>query len=621
MKKALFFFIVTLFIKCGNLTSKQDILKKTKEVVFLQKEAGKSSGDSIFYYLKKAEKILNNYSEISDTLFIENTFLKGYYYKQKNNLDSARFFFHKTIDFVKKPNNRARNRVYFRYAWEMEELKDNVTNAISIAQKFIEITDEKKYVGDLVYAYNFLERVQLDLGNNKEALYYNTKTSKAAIQSSNIDMFMVTQISKASIYRRLHREEEAFILLDSLNKISCSIDSKRQLYRGYGVLNFYEGNFKKASKYYKDVIQLTKKQYQENKTNQSEIEYNYNLLESYTNISEAYLELKDYKLTEKYLDSTKSNITINSYQPFVDFYYSLRFLLNYRTKENEKAVLREYEELIRNNKKRHQKKVNEKLYALTLANEKEKIAITEKNETEINNIKLIASLGILGLLMLIGYLFFRQRRYRFQKQEMQMQQRLLRSQMNSHFTFNTLSVIQNEIKENQEIATGYLLKFSRLLRLTLTNSLYNYVEVQDELEVLRKYLDLQLFRFPNEFEYIIKLENFEEDDLLFIPPMLIQPFIENSIEHGVSKINYKGEIIIKLTLIDKYIYCVIEDNGIGLNESKNIYKESVSTNLIFNFIYKATKQKVRVLDKKNQNLKDSGVIVEFLIPYKFSEYD
>ena len=113
-----------------------------------------------------------------------------------------------------------------------------------------------------------------------------------------------------------------------------------------------------------------------------------------------------------------------------------------------------------------------------------------------------------------------------------MQQRLLRSQMNPHFTFNTLYAIQNQIKKDPEGAKDYMLKFSRLLRLILENSMQNYVQLEKEIDSLKKYMDLQLLRFPSKFNYQITLKDIEEDDLIFIPPMLMQPFVENSIEHG-----------------------------------------------------------------------------------------
>ena len=119
-----------------------------------------------------------------------------------------------------------------------------------------------------------------------------------------------------------------------------------------------------------------------------------------------------------------------------------------------------------------------------------------------------------------------------------MQQRLLRSQMNPHFTFNTLYAIQNKVKDDQKIASDYLLKFSRLLRLILENSMQDYVLFENEIDSLKKYMDLQLFRFPNKFTYEVIYKSLEEDEFIFIPPMLLQPFIENSIEHGFSDIDY-----------------------------------------------------------------------------------
>ncbi len=623
MKKRGFFLIILSFIVgCNRFNSKEKVKYKTKEVIELQEKAKKSVIDSIPFFVKKAQKIIENVPALPDTLRIENSFLKGYYFKQVEEIDSARYYFYNVINLIKKPNNRTRNRIYFQNAWEMEEMENNLTNAISIAQKFIEISDEEKYTNDLVYAYNYLERANLDLGNYKESLRYNTKALNTAKKSSNIYMYMIISNSKAyTYYYNLKKKKEAFELLDSLKTIDCGLDAKRQLYRTYGILNYEEGDFNKAIEFYETVLRLTKKISRQTKTNESKVDYNYNLLESYNNISEAHIKLKNYNTAAKYLDSTKSIINTNSYQPYVNTYYRLRFLLNYRTKANEEDVLSEYNALIALNKKKHQEKIEEKLYALTLANEKEKQVISEKNTIEVRNIKLIALLGFLILLMIIGYLFYRQRNYKFQKQEIKIHQRLLRAQMNSHFTFNMLSLIQNKIVTNQELAVNYLLKFSRLLRLILNNSLYNYVLLEDELELLRKYIDLQLFRFPDKFNYKIELENFEEDELLYIPPMLIQPFIENSIEHGFLGIDNGGEILIRLRLQRKYIYCEIEDNGAGLKDSSNTYKKSISTNLIFKFIHKITKQKVILLDKKSRETKESGVIVKFLIPYKLSEND
>ncbi|CAM1340831.1 histidine kinase [Tenacibaculum amylolyticum] len=624
-KTGTFFIVILLLVGCNFLSPTKNLENKANEISKLQKLARKGpNNDSTLFYIKKSQELLNRSLETLDTLHLENIYLKGYYFKRENNLDSARFYFHETIKQVKKHKGVSRSLVYFRNAWEMEELLNKKGNAISIAKDYIEIYENegKRYASNLAYAYNYLERVSLDLQDFKEASKYNEKTLKVSKQAGDLDIYTTAACSKISRYYFLKRKDEAFKLLDSINKLELGTDAKRQIKRSYAILNFYEGKLSLAIEYYKNVIELTKLFKKEKYLEVSEADHNYNFLEAYTNISEAYIENKDYESAKKYLDTTKSIITINSYEPYVDFYYSLRFLLHYNTKKNQNDVLEEYKELISDNREILRKNIGEKLYALQLANEKEKKALEEKNELEVRNIKLFAFSGITVLLLVIGFLFYRQRNYKFERQEVQMQQRLLRSQMNSHFSFNTLSVIQNQIQENQELAANYLTKFSRLLRLLLSNSLSNYVLFEDELELLKKYLDLQLYRFPNEFEYTIELENFEEDDLLYIPPMLMQPFIENSIEHGFVGIDYKGIIKIQLKLIDdKYLSCIIDDNGIGLQSIKKEYKTSVSTDLISKFTKKVTKQEISILDKKKLNSKESGVRVEFLIPYKVTNND
>ncbi|SNR15552.1 tetratricopeptide repeat-containing sensor histidine kinase [Tenacibaculum jejuense] len=630
-KTGAFFLFILICISCSYNKDLDTTESKLQAIKSLQKKSRKAKKDSILYYIDKADKIFNKNPKINDSLLLENLFLKGNYYKKQNNLDSARHYFHKTISLVKKPNSSSRTIFFFRSAWEMENLKGNITNAISIARNFIEISDKEKFKKDLIYAYNYLARKNLIFGKYQEALQFNNKILKIADEINNVDMYVITAIAKSRILSYyLKEKEKAVTLLDSLSKIDCSIDSKRQIYRRYGVLNFYNNDFTKAISYYKKVIQLTKEQGVLSKSFERKIDFNNNLIEAYNNISEAFLKIKKNDIATKYLDSVKPLLDVNTKKVHIISYMKYRFLIHNRTLKNEDDILKEYLSFIKESTKQQEEKINEKLYALELANEKEKIAIQEKNKTiidnvklESRNIKLIALSSVALLLLVTGYLFYRQRNYAYERQEMQIQQRLLRSQMNSHFSFNTLSVIQNQFYGDQNIAVSYLGKFSRLLRLLLTNSLQNYVLIEDELDLLKRYIELQLFRFPDSFEFNIALENFEEDDILYIPPMLIQPFIENSIEHGFSTINYKGCIHIRLKLLEKYIECVIEDNGAGLQKQRveGKEKESVSTDLISNFIYKTTKQKIIILDKKKRNKEENGVYVKFLIPYKLTNND
>ncbi len=599
-------FVLSLFA-CEKADSEQDVLNEIEKINKLHALERKGSNDSALFYLSKARKIIDSNNILPDTLLMENIFRKGYYYKQINQLDSATHYFHKTINLIKKPNNRARNTIYFRNTWLTDEAYKRDANAINVAKRFIEISGEKNK--GLTYAYNLLERLHLDMGDTEKALFYNAKALKAAKESSNEGMFMIALKAKAKFLYNSGKKEQAFKFLDSLSTIKTESGLVlRQLHQGLGVFHYYDEDYELAIEKYKEALKYSR-------------EENNLLIETYNNVSEAYIQLKEYEMAKKYLDSTKAIIVDNSLPEAVNFYKKLRFRLHYRTHASESEVLEEYDNLIEHNKKEHQGSIDEKLNELIEANEKEKIATAKKKDAEIENFKLIALLGFSGVLMLLGVFFYRQRRFKFEKQDMQMQQRLLRSQMNPHFTFNTLSIIQDQIEKNEEGATKYLLKFSRLLRLILENSLSNYVLVENELEVLRKYLDLQLLRFPEKFSYDIVLEDFEEDEMLFIPSMLIQPFIENSVEHGFLGIKYKGEINIKLKLNGKYLSCIIEDNGQGLKKTNNNYKTSVSTTLISKFIKKTTKRKIIILDKKSEKLNGSGVLVKFLIPYKFSDDD
>jgi LytS/YehU family sensor histidine kinase len=329
-------------------------------------------------------------------------------------------------------------------------------------------------------------------------------------------------------------------------------------------------------------------------------------------------------MARMYLDSVKilqiENLSREKQKALLD--YELRLAVE--TNKSNASVSRLLNDIYEHQDAIYKRKSKIELLALTDANDAQKVLLKEKQASEIENLKLenrfIILLVTIITLGLVAMLLYRQRKLRFEKQELQMQQRLLRSQMNPHFTFNTLAAIQNKFKTDKERASSYLLKFSRLLRVILENSMQNYVQLEKELESLRKYMDLQLFRFPDKFNYTLKLVNLEEDELIFIPPMLIQPFVENSIEHGFVGIYYQGEIKISLEKVGEFIKCTIEDNGTGISEKLNQNKKSTSIQLISEYIERATKSKIGVYNKDKTQDK-TGVIISFLIPSKPTEND
>jgi len=167
----------------------------------------------------------------------------------------------------------------------------------------------------------------------------------------------------------------------------------------------------------------------------------------------------------------------------------------------------------------------------------------------------------------------------FQQQTTELEMQALRAQMNPHFIFNCLSSINRFILVNKiEEASDYLTKFSRLIRMVLHNSEKPLIALESELEALRLYLDLERLRFKNAFNYSITFINTIDINAVYIPPMLIQPFAENAIWHGLMHKKSVGCLEIQLCAEGKALTCTIIDNGIGRNMAASFNSRSAEKN-------------------------------------------
>ena len=152
----------------------------------------------------------------------------------------------------------------------------------------------------------------------------------------------------------------------------------------------------------------------------------------------------------------------------------------------------------------------------------------------------------------------------------------LRAQMNPHFIFNTLSSIQHYISNNNtDAALKYLSKFAKLMRKIMENSKMPMIAVSEELNALNLYLELEIMRFDKKFEYIISTDPEIDQNYDRIPSMLIQPYVENAIVHGLLPKQGRGKITITLQKQEDTILCIIEDNGIGRENAKQFKKHRV----------------------------------------------
>jgi hypothetical protein len=165
-------------------------------------------------------------------------------------------------------------------------------------------------------------------------------------------------------------------------------------------------------------------------------------------------------------------------------------------------------------------------------------------------------------------------RVELQQEATELEMQALRAQMNPHFIFNCLSSINHYILQNDsEMASGYLTKFSRLIRMVLNNSKNPLINLDDELEMLRLYLDLEKLRFDNSFNYSINFHAQFDTSSIFIPPLLLQPFAENAIWHGLMNKKGQGMLEISFELDDHVLNCYITDNGIGRKNAETLKRK------------------------------------------------
>ncbi len=212
---------------------------------------------------------------------------------------------------------------------------------------------------------------------------------------------------------------------------------------------------------------------------------------------------------------------------------------------------------------------------------------------------------ILVLVATLLYFLFKQRvkvirnKSAIKQQMAELEAKAIRAQMNPHFIFNSLNAIQECIvTEEVDKAYDYLSRFSKLLRMVLDNSEKNFISLSNELETIRLYLSLEALRFSQSFTYAIELENDLDKDDILVPSLLLQPFVENAIWHGL--INKEGEKNLLLQFEEKhgYLECIIYDNGVGRKRSAEIKKNKLGA---IHFESKGTKlalQRIEILNRE-----------------------
>ncbi|BAO76871.1 histidine kinase [Winogradskyella sp. PG-2] len=348
-------------------------------------------------------------------------------------------------------------------------------------------------------------------------------------------------------------------------------------------------------------------------------------LAAYINASTIYLQTEDYEEAQKYSDlafelSKKTNRTGLEYS-----LWEIRANI-YAAKKDYKNALETYHKSV---------KIKDSITSidrkLEISRKEIKYEADKKNaiaQEEVKRQKLIKNGYLfgglsLGLASIIGFIIYRRKQRaitkakeaEFQANISETELKVLRSQMNPHFISNSLNSIGDYIIKNDiDEASDYLAKFAHLMRKTLINSEKDSVLLKDDLQILKTYLEIERKRFKNAFDYEFNIsENIDLENIL-VPPLIIQPFLENSIKHGIASLKSNGFITINIKANDSTLTYTIDDNGIGRQDKKeNKQNKSYGIDITSNRIKIINQQKdsngfVKIVDK------DQGVQVIVQLP-------
>jgi Histidine kinase/Y_Y_Y domain/Two component regulator propeller len=223
-------------------------------------------------------------------------------------------------------------------------------------------------------------------------------------------------------------------------------------------------------------------------------------------------------------------------------------------------------------------------------------------------ISFLFGISLFGAALIAMLYYYRLKKFR---RELQLQNRILhseikalRAQMNPHFIFNSLNSIQQFIFTNKkEEANEYLSEFAKLMRMMLDHSKENFISVTEEVEFIKLYLKLEQLRLSQKFSYEIIFNDEQKINACYIPSMVLQPFVENAIVHGLApKKNEQGKLEINFNLIAQDLLCTITDNGVGRTISKQSSSNSHS------FAIKATSERINAINAAHRTHVDFKII-------------
>ncbi|HEX8516499.1 MAG TPA: histidine kinase [Bacteroidia bacterium] len=495
---------------------------------------------------------------------------------------------------------------------------------------FAELSKDQYF---LSIAYSGLSNDFRSMFNWEKELEYCLKSVAIKERLGNSSSLSIGYVNLASAYQDNHKTEEALAFFQKALAIQLKLGEKRVL------ANIYEGlgsNYLDLNDKANALLNLNKAKALFEETGDMA-----GLINNHIVFSNYYKTSNDLKTTEEYLLKALSAARSIEDKYYVQHIYSLLHEL-YELRKDYKNSLEYYKLYVDANNKQKESELQEKVKRMELnynsfKREQSSLLLQQRSknlEAELNQKKIILySVLVVGLLLIVLLvLILKQIKSRAFQKTADLEQKLLRSQMDPHFIFNSLNSIQAYILKNEpQEAYNYLTKFSRLIRLVLYNSQERTSSLSNEIQMLNIYVEIEQLRFTEKFDYKIEVDPDLDVLRVRIPTLLLQPYVENAIWHGLMPLkgSRRGKLMVKITQSEGKLHISIEDNGIGRAASRHIEKspQHKSTGMSI------SEQRLNLLNKTN-GFKDSkieitdlydpennacGTVVDIVIPILYED--
>ncbi len=572
-------FIVFVLITCLSLAGRTGYgqkmtIRDTVQVNELMKITGDSISANAQKCLELSERALQISKEIGYTLGVGRSLnsrgealvrLGKYDLAIKDHLEAIRIG-------QKYHFKRTEAAGYLNLMIPLEELGRN-EEAFKSCQKATKLFEDLNDTVGIGWGYIDLANVMFDMGFNEDAITFTLKGAGLFRAIHKLDVTAFAYSSVAAVYQDSHKYKEALVYLRHTISLSDSVHNAGPLplaFLNLGVCYEELGLRDSASYFYRkayDGFEINGDMSNKLKAifNIGSLYYSQGKVDS----AKKYHQMA-YDLSAKiqHRDMEASSLRMLAKIANVNGDYKKAFEFRDKAADLKDSLLNagKVKELAALTKKFEIKEAEQKNLSLETQNSLQKIKLQRKD------ILLYGSAVLLILLSGTGFLLFRHRKLRANQKLMELEQKQLLAQINPHFIFNCLNSIQQFVVQNDTMnANRYLADFAMLMRQTLDNSKDGIISLKREIEYLENYLSFEHMRFEDKFTYTLTCQPEIDIDNIEIPSMIIQPFVENAIRHGICNLEARNGILsIRFHKKDGFLFCEIDDNGIGLEESRKI---------------------------------------------------